>query len=163
MFNEVTEVKCDWQGHSPPTQSQSKTPHDVLDHSSQPRWEEQSDRPQNAHQHKHPEEYSINHHGNIFPVFPHLVGKKKRFIRFRYHDIFSTHVFPSQNWFFGWLLSCETTVFSGICSIARTVIKKIIPSKTSSKCLRRTWESLAKEESKVLIACKHFLNPGYSF
>lgn len=77
MFNEVTEVKCDRQGHSPPTQSQSKTPHDVLDHSSQPRWEEQSDRPQNAHQHKHPEEYSINHHGNIFPVFPHLVGEKR--------------------------------------------------------------------------------------
>lgn len=51
-------------------------------------------------------------------------GGKKRFIRFRYHDIFSTHVFPSQNWFFGWLLSCETTVFSGLCSIARTVIKK---------------------------------------
>lgn len=91
-------------------------------------------------------------------------GEKKRFIRFRYHDIFSTRVFPSQNWFFGWLLSCETTVFSGFCSIARTVIKKkIIPSKAGSKCLRRTWESLAKEESKVLIASKHFLNPGYSF
>lgn len=70
MFNKV---KCKWQGHCQPTQIHS----DSLDHSSQPRWEEQSDGPQNAHQHKHPEEYSVNHHGNVFPVFLDLERRKE--------------------------------------------------------------------------------------
>lgn len=55
-------------------------------------------------------------------------------------------------------------MFSGFCSIARTVIKKIIPvSRPDQSALEDLENLLLKKESKVLIASKHFLNPGYSF
>lgn len=92
-------------------------------------------------------------------------GEKRRFIRFRNHDIFSTHVFPSQNWFFlDDYFPVRPQCFCFLyCS--KNSDKKIIPvSKASSKCLRRTWgESLAKEESNVSRFLLQFFTLWYSF
>lgn len=44
----------------------------LLDHSSQPRREKESNRSQYAHQDKHPEEYPVNDHGHVLPVLLHL-------------------------------------------------------------------------------------------
>lgn len=73
----------------------------ILDHSSQPRRQKQSSCTQNTHQHKHPEKYSINHHGDIFPVFSYLVRRKKLLILYftLYHPITTSRIFN------GWLIS----------------------------------------------------------
>lgn len=49
----------------------------VLDHSSQPGWKEESHCSQYTHQYKHPKEYPVNDHGCILPVLFHLVQKEK--------------------------------------------------------------------------------------
>lgn len=45
------------------------------DHSSQEGREEESDGPQEANEDKQPEEYPINDHGHVPPVFLHLQGE----------------------------------------------------------------------------------------
>ena len=49
---------------------------EFLDHSSQPRRKEESNRSQYAHQYKHPEEYPVNDHGHILPVLLYLAERR---------------------------------------------------------------------------------------
>ena len=49
---------------------------EVLDHSSQPRRKKESNRSQYTHQYKHPEEYPVNDHGHILPIFLYLAGEE---------------------------------------------------------------------------------------
>lgn len=49
---------------------------ELLDHSSQPRRKEESNRSQYTHQDKHPEEYPVNDHGHILPVLFHLAEER---------------------------------------------------------------------------------------
>lgn len=83
---------------------------EVLDHSSQPRRKKESNRSKYTHQYKHPEEYPVNDHGHILPVFLYLAGKRQsREGHFEFHT--TQPLFLPAVSFHPWLISLEWLIF----------------------------------------------------